>query len=59
MTKQCERNYFEGFSYLKVVSENHILFQRGYFQYVPEYDEKKITKRPSKLKRLLHTFVIK
>lgn len=49
----------EGFPYLKIDPENFILLEKCYFQYVPEYDESKITRKPSKLKRLLYTFVIK
>jgi len=59
MSEKNKRVYFEGSAYLKVVPENFILLEKCYFQYVPEYDESKITRKPSKLKRLLFTFAIK
>ena len=59
MSEKNKRVYFGGSAYLKVVSDNFILLDEDYFRPVPEYDENKITKKPSKLKRLLFTFAIK
>lgn len=47
-------------SYLRADSDNHIMFRGNrhpYCRIFSEYDEKKVSKKPSKLKRLLHTFL--
>jgi len=57
--EKMEVRLFEASSYLRVAADNYIMFRGNvhpYCRLVSGYDEKEATKKPSKLKRLLHTF---
>ncbi|MBU2104520.1 MAG: hypothetical protein KKF67_01965 [Nanoarchaeota archaeon] len=37
--------------------DNYLLLRGGYHRLIPEFDEKQVRRKQSKLKRLLRTFV--
>jgi len=56
MTRECNKVYFEN-GFHRIGQDNHILLKTDYHKLIPEFDEKQVRRKPSRLKRLLRTFI--